>query len=104
MPQADNLLPDMSLHLPRDTMRAQPNRSFFKRDLQLVVPSNYPHVVTYECLVSSGQRHARLSAGWGTLMRRMQAQMGDTIMLELHGDRNDGVLHVRVERGCGVGV
>lgn len=93
----------MSLHLPRDTMRAQPNRNFFKRALQLD-PGNYPHVVTYECLVSSGQRHARLSAGWGTLMRRLQAQMGDTVMLELHGDRNDGVLHVRVERGGGVGV
>lgn len=88
----------MTTYLPQETMRAQSNRSFFKRELTVVDTFNCPHTVTYECLVSSGQRHARLSAGWGTLMRRLNAQLGDTVVLALHGDRNDGVLHVGVER------
>lgn len=89
----------MTLFVPQDTMRAQTNRSFFKRELTIIDCYNYPHAVTYECLVSSGQRHARLSAGWGTLMRRLNAQLGDTVVLSLHGDRNDGVLNVNLERG-----
>lgn len=98
-PQANTLLPDMSTHLPQDTMRAQSNRSFFKRELTIFDSFNCPHTVTYECLVSSGQRHARLSAGWGTLMRRLNAKLGDTVVLAQHGDRNDCVLRVAVERG-----
>lgn len=83
-------------------MRAQCNRTFFKRELTIVDSHNSPHTVTYECSVSSGQRHARLSAGWGTLMRGLGAGLGDTIVLSLHGDRNDCVLHVDLEcgRGC----
>lgn len=80
-------------------MRAQSNRSFFKRELTIFDSFNCPHTVTYECLVSSGQRHARLSAGWGTLMRRLNAKLGDTVVLAQHGDRNDCVLRVAVERG-----
>lgn len=87
----------MSTFLPHDVMRAQINRNFFRHKLHIVDTYGYPHSVTYECFVSSGQRHARLSAGWGTLMRRLHAKVGDAVLLELRGDRNDGVLHVRVE-------
>ena len=98
--QAANLLPDMNLHVPLSAMRHQSNQSFFKRGIDLVDSHGSVHKLTYECLVSSGQRHARLSAGWGPAMRRMQACIGDTVLLHLYGDRNDGVLHVQLERAC----
>jgi hypothetical protein len=99
--QADTLLPNMNIHMPRNTMRSLSNRNLFKQNITIVDLYNRAHDVTYECLVSSGQRHARLSAGWGALMRRLNVELGDVVALELHGDRNDGVLHVRVERGGG---
>ena len=49
--------------------------------------------------MSSGQRHARLSAGWGPLMRLLQVRVGDSVVLARHGSRDEGVLHVSVERG-----
>lgn len=79
-------------------MRHQSNQSFFKRGIDLVDSRGAVHKLTYECLVSAGQRHARLSAGWGPAMRRLGVGMGDTVLLHLYGDRNDGVLHVQVER------
>ena len=96
--QAKNLLPDMNQHVPLTAMRHQINQSFFKRGVDLVDGYGGIHKLTYECLVSAGQRHARLSAGWGPTMRSLQARIGDTIFLHLYGDRNDGVLHVRLER------
>lgn len=88
----------MDEHVPLTAMRHQSNQSFFKRGIDLVDTSGGVHKLTYECLVSAGQRHARLSAGWGPAMRNLKACIGDTVFLHLYGDRNDGVLHVRLER------
>ena len=98
--QAKNLLPDMNQHIPPTAMRHQSNQCLFKRNIGLVDSFGGFHKLTYESLVSAGQRHARLSAGWGPTMRLLQARIGDAVVLQLYGDRNDGVLHVRLERGC----
>lgn len=96
--QAAKLLPDMNLHVPPIAMRHQSNQSFFKRGINLIDSNGCVHKLTYESLVSAGQRHARLSAGWGPTMRRLQVCLGDVVLLHLYGDRNEGVLHVRLER------
>lgn len=90
----------MSVHVPDDqTMRNHANKTFFKKPLTLLDGYAAPWAVTYESLVSSGQRHARLSAGWSGLMRHLGAALGDTVVLELRGPRTAGGLHVRLESG-----
>ena len=57
--------------------------------------------ISYDCLVSSGQRHARLSSGWSSLMRLLKASIGDTVVLTRYEEREKGVLHVSIEKGGG---
>lgn len=94
----------MSAHVPTlassgESMRASANRVFFKRAITVVDPGGLCHAVTYESMVSAGQRHSRMSAGWGALMRHIDAAIGDAVVLELRCDRAAGVLHVRREIG-----
>lgn len=99
-PTQSDLLPDMSAHVPDDqNMRNHANKTFFKKPLALLDSRLTPHTVTYDSLVSSGQRHTRLSAGWSGLMRHLGAAQGDTVVLELRGPRAAGMLHVRLESG-----
>lgn len=87
----------MSASVPKTTFRTADNHVFFKKGVTMIDGAGARHAVSYDGVVSSGQRHTRLAAGWSAVIRALGVKVGDAVVFELRGDRAQGVLHVRKE-------
>ena len=100
-----NVTADMAMRLfplpPPESwpMRPRPeeSKSVFKHDIHLIDRFGREYTVRYEGIISSGQRHNRLTTGWCSTARSMGLDVGDVLVLERWTDDRTKI-HVWVKR------
>jgi len=73
-------------------------RSLFKRNISLIDSSGKFHCVKYEGIVSSKQRHNRLTTGWSGVVKSLGIKVGDTIIFE-RWTVNHAIIHITIIPG-----
>lgn len=73
-------------------------RSLFKRNISIIDSIGRLHCVKYEGIVSSKQRHYRLTTGWSSLVKSLKMKVGDTVIFE-RWTPNPAVVHMTIAPG-----
>lgn len=73
------------------------SRSLFKRNISIIDESGHFFTVKYEGIMSSKQRHNRLTTGWSTVIKSLGIVIGDSITFE-KWTSNNSIIHVSVSR------
>ena len=73
-------------------------RSLFKRNISIIDVSGKFFCVKYEGIVSSKQRHNRLTTGWSGVVKALGIKVGDTIIFE-RWTPNPSIIHIKIVRG-----
>lgn len=73
-------------------------RSLFKRNISIIDVSGRFFCVKYEGIVSSKQRHNRLTTGWSGVVKALEIKVGDTVIFE-RWTPNPAIIHIKIIRG-----
>lgn len=73
-------------------------RSLFKRNISIIDSEGRFHCVKYEGIVSSKQKHYRLTTGWSILVKSLKIKVGDTVVFE-RWTPNHAIIHITVIPG-----
>lgn len=93
---ASKLLPPIPKHVD-EMKKSNEFKSVFKHDIILVDVFGMNHSVKYEGIVSSRQRHNRLTTGWCSAARSIGLDVGDKIIFE-RWTEDRRIIHILVEK------
>ncbi|KAI8107803.1 hypothetical protein M9435_002831 [Picochlorum sp. BPE23] len=93
---ASKLLPPIPKHV-EEMKKSNEFKSVFKHDVILVDVFGRNHNVKYEGIVSSRQRHNRLTTGWCSAARSIGLDVGDKIIFE-RWTEDRRIIHILVEK------
>lgn len=93
---ASKLLPPIPKHV-EEMKKSNEFKSVFKHDIILVDVFGRNHSVKYEGIVSSRQRHNRLTTGWCSAARSIGLDVGDKIIFE-RWTEDRRIIHILVEK------
>lgn len=89
------LLPEHKDNFPDLCLIKDAPRSLFKRNISVIDNLGRLHCVKYEGIVSSKQRHNRLTTGWSGVVKSLGIKVGDTVVFE-RWTSNPSILHISI--------